>query len=112
MAQKTVVKTKKAQTVPAGKKVAPRPRKQPRIQFSAGTWIFIVVLLTGFSVWNFYFLPRMGRTNIAPPVPQVFQLAQHKNMALVNTQIKTRQTFLTVTPQPIPGETGKTNPFE
>jgi hypothetical protein len=42
----------------------------------------------------------------------VFQLAQHKNLDLVNTQIKTRRTFLTVTPQPIPGDTGKTNPFE
>src|SRR5450830_842495 len=112
MAQKAVVKTKKAQMVPAGKKVAPRPRRQPRVKISTGTWIFIVALVAGFSVWNFYFLPRMGQTNIPPPAPQVFQLAQHKNMALVNTQIKTRQTYLTVTPQPIPGETGKTNPFE
>jgi hypothetical protein len=45
-------------------------------------------------------------------VPQVFQVAQHKNLDVVNTQLKTRQTFLTVTPQPIPGETGKPNPFE
>lgn len=112
MAQKAVVKTSKLQTVPAGKKVAPRPRKQPRVKFSAGTWIFIVVLLAVFSVWNFYFLPRMGQTNITPPAPQVFQLAQHKNLVLVNTELKARQTFLTVTPQPIPGETGKPNPFE
>jgi len=111
MAQKAVVKTN-VQTVPAGKKVAPRPRKQPRVKISAGTWIFIVVLLAGFSVWNFYFLPRMGQTTITPPAPQVFQVAQHKNLDVVITQLKTRQTFLTVTPQPIPGETGKPNPFE
>jgi hypothetical protein len=111
MAQKAVVKTN-VQTVPAGKKVAPRPRKRPRIKISPGTWIFIVVLLAGFSVWNFYFLPRMGQTPVTPPPPQVFQIAQHKNLDLVNTQLKTRRTFLTVTSQPIPGETGKTNPFE
>jgi hypothetical protein len=112
MAQKAVPKTNRVQTVPAGKKVAPRPRKQPRVKISAGTWIFIVILLASFSVWNFYFLPRMGQTNVTPSAPPVFQLAQHKNLDLVNTQLKTRQTFLTVTPQPIPGETGKTNPFE
>jgi heme/copper-type cytochrome/quinol oxidase subunit 3 len=111
MAQKAVAKTN-VQTVPAGKKVAPRPRKQPKVKFSAGTWIFILVLLAAFSVWNFYFLPRMGQTNITPPALQVFQVAQHKNLDVVITQLKTRQTFLTVTPQPIPGETGKTNPFE
>ncbi|RIE06322.1 hypothetical protein [Candidatus Cryosericum terrychapinii] len=111
MAQKAVVKTN-VQAIPAGKKVAPRPRKQPRVKISAGTWIFIVVLLAGFSVWNFYFLPRMGQTTITPPSPQVFQIAQHANLVLVNTQVKSRQTFLTVTPQPIPAETGKTNPFE
>jgi len=111
MAQKAVEKTN-VQAVPAGKKVAPRPRKQPRIKISAGTWIFIVVLLAGFSAWNFYFLPRMGQTTITPPAPQVFQVAQHKNLDMVNTELKTRQTFLTVTPQPIPAETGKTNPFE
>ncbi|RIE16898.1 hypothetical protein [Candidatus Cryosericum septentrionale] len=111
MAQKAVPKTN-VQPVPAGKKVAPRPRKQPRVKISAGTWIFIVILLAGFSVWNFYFLPRMGQTTITPPAPQVFQMAQHKNLNIVNTQLKTRQTFLTVTPQPIPAETGKTNPFE
>jgi len=66
MAQKAVAKTK-VQSVPAGKKVAPRPRKQPRVKISAGTWIFIVVLLASFSVWNFYFLPRMGLTDITPP---------------------------------------------
>lgn len=111
MAQKAVGKTN-VEVVPAGKKVAPRPRKQPRVKISAGTWVFIVILLAIFSVWNFYFLPRMGQTNITPPVPQVFQLAQHKNLDMVNIQLKERQTFLTVTPQPIPGETGKTNPFE
>jgi len=111
MAQKAVAKTN-VQAVPAGKKVAPRPRKQPRVKISTGTWIFIVVLLASFSVWNFYFLPRMGQTTIAPLPPQVFQVAQHKFLDVVNTQLKTRQTFLTVTPQPIPGETGKTNPFE
>jgi hypothetical protein len=111
MAQKAVVKSN-LQTVPAGKKVAPRPRKQPRVKISAGTWIFIVVLLAGFSVWNFYFLPRMGQTTITPSSPQVFQMAQHANLDVVNTQLKTRQTFLTVTPQPIPAETGKSNPFE
>jgi heme/copper-type cytochrome/quinol oxidase subunit 3 len=111
MAQKAVVKTN-VQAVPAGKKVAPRTRKQPRVKISAGTWIFIVILLAAFSVWNFYFLPRMGQTTIMPLAPPVFQVAQHKNLDVVNTQLKTRQTFLTVTPQPIPGETGKTNPFE
>ena len=111
MAQKAVGKAN-VEAVPAGKKVAPRPRKQPRIKISAGTWIFIVILLAVFSVWNFYFLPRMGQTNITPPAPQVFQLAQHKNLDMVNIQLKARQTFLTVTPQPIPGERGKTNPFE
>jgi len=54
----------------------------------------------------------MGQTPVTPPPPQVFQIAQHKNLDLVNTQLKTRRTFLTVTLQPIPGETGKTNPFE
>jgi heme/copper-type cytochrome/quinol oxidase subunit 3 len=111
MAQKAVVKSN-IQAVPPGKKVAPRPRRQPRVKISAGTWIFIVVLVAGFSVWNFYFLPRMGQTTITPPPPQVFQVAQHMNLDVVNTQLKTRQTFLTVTPQPIPAETGKTNPFE
>jgi len=111
MAQKAAVKSN-VQAVPAGKKVAPRPRRRPRIEISPGTWIFLVILLASFSVWNFYFLPRMGQTDITPPVPQVFQMAQHKNLDLVNTQLKTRQTFLTVTPQPIPGQTGKTNPFE
>ena len=111
MAQKAVPTTN-IQVVPAGKKVAPRPRKQPRVKISAGTWIFIVVLLAGFSVWNFYFLPRMGQTTITPSSPQVFQMAQHANLDVVNTQLKTRQTFLTVTPQPIPAETGKSNPFE
>lgn len=111
MAQKAVAKTG-TQAVPAGKKVAPRPRRKPRIKISAGTWAFIVILLAGFSVWNFYFLPRMGLTNITPPPPQVFQLAQHKSLEMVNAQIKTRQTFLTATQQPIPGQTGKSNPFE
>lgn len=111
MAQKSAVKTN-IQAVPPGKKVVPRPRKQPGVKISTGTWIFIILLLAAFSVWNFYFLPRMGLTTETPVTPQVFQVAQHKNLALVNTQLKTRQTFLTVTPQPIPGETGKTNPFE
>jgi heme/copper-type cytochrome/quinol oxidase subunit 3 len=111
MAQKAVVKDN-VRTVPVGKRVAPRPRRQPRVKISAGTWIFIVVLLAVFSVWNFYFLPHMGQTTTPPGVPQVFQVAQHKNLDVVNTQLKTRQTFLTVTPQPIPGETGKPNPFE
>jgi hypothetical protein len=111
MAQKSVVKAN-THSVPAGKKAAPRPRKQPRVAISAGTWIFIVILLAAFSVWNFYFLPRMGQTTITPPAPQVFQVAQHKFLDVVNTQLKTRQTFLTVTTQPILGETGKTNPFE
>lgn len=111
MAKKSVVKAN-VHSVPAGKKVAPRPRRQPRVKISAGTWIFIVILLAAFSVWNFYFLPRMGQTTVTPPAPQVFQVAQHKFLDVVNTQLKTRQTFLTVTTQPIPGETGKTNPFE
>jgi heme/copper-type cytochrome/quinol oxidase subunit 3 len=111
MAQKSAVKTN-IQAVPAGKKVAPRPRKQPRVKISPGTWIFIVILLAAFSVWNFYFMPRMWQTTVTPSTPVVFQVAQHKNLALVNTQLKSRQTFLTVTPEPIPGETGKTNPFE
>jgi cytochrome c-type biogenesis protein CcmH/NrfG len=111
MAQKAVAKTS-VQTVPADKKEAPRPRKGPRVKISAGTWIFIVILLAVFSVWNFYFLPHMGQTTITPSSPQVFQMAQHANLDVVNTQLKTRQTFLTVTPQPIPGDTGKTNPFE
>jgi hypothetical protein len=54
----------------------------------------------------------MGQTTITPSSPQVFQMAQHANLDVVNTQLKTRQTFLTVTPQPIPAETGKSNPFE
>jgi heme/copper-type cytochrome/quinol oxidase subunit 3 len=111
MAQKAILRTN-VQTVPSGKKETPRPRKRPRVKISAGTWIFIVVLVSVFSVWNFYFLPRMGQTTVTPSTPPVFQLAQHKNLDLVNTQIKTRRTFLTVTPQPIPGDTGKTNPFE
>ncbi len=90
------------QSVPAGKKAAPRPRRQPRVKISAGTWIFIVVLLASFSVWNFYFLPRMGQTTVTPPAPQVFQVAQHTNLDVVNTQLKARKTFLTVTTQPIP----------
>ena len=111
MAQKAKAKSS-VQAVPVDRKEAPHPRKRPRVQISAGTWIFIVILLAGFSVWNFYFLPRMGQTIITPPAPQVFQMAQHKNLNMVNTQLKTRQTFLTVTPQPIPAETGKPNPFE
>lgn len=111
MAQKAVAKTT-VQTVPAGKKVAPRPRKQPRVKISAGTWIFIIILLASFSVWNFYFLPRMGQTNTPPPLPQVFQVAQHESLDVVNAQLKTRKTFLTVTTQPVPAETGKANPFE
>jgi len=111
MAQKLAAKNN-VQAVPAGKKIARRPRKQPRVRISVGTWIFIVILLAGFSVWNFYFLPRMGQTTIVTPAPQVFQVAQHTNLDVVNTQLKARQTFLTVTTQPIPAETGKTNPFE
>jgi len=111
MAQKAVPTTN-IQVVPAGKKQAPRPRKNPRVKISAGTWIFIVILLASFSVWNFYFLPRMGQTTVTPSVPPVFQLAQHKDLVLITAQLKTRQTFLTVTPQPIPGQTGKANPFE
>jgi heme/copper-type cytochrome/quinol oxidase subunit 3 len=111
MAQKAVAKTK-VQAVPAGKKAAPRPRRQPRVKISTGTWIFIVVLLASFSVWNFYFLPRMGLTPTIPTTPQVFQVAQHKNLDLVNTQLKARKTYLTVATQPTPGETGKANPFE
>lgn len=111
MAQKSVVKAN-TRSIPAGKKAAPRPRRQSRVKISAGTWIFILVLLAAFSVWNFYFLPRMGQTTVTPPAPQVFQVAKHANLDLVNTQLKARQTFLTVTTQPIPGETGKTNPFE
>ncbi len=99
-------------TLPAGKKAAPRPRKQSRVKISPGTWIFIIVLLAGFSVWNFYFLPRMGQTNTPTPAPQVFQVAQHSGLDVVNAQLKTRQSFLTVTPQPVPAETGKINPFE
>ncbi len=111
MAQKAISKND-VHTVPAGKKVAPRPKRQPRVKISAGTWIFIVVLLVVFAVWNFYFLPRMGETTIVTPAPQVFQLAQHNNIDLMNTEIKTRQSFLTATAQPVPAETGKTNPFE
>jgi heme/copper-type cytochrome/quinol oxidase subunit 3 len=111
MAQKAVSKNNVG-SVPAGKKVAPRPRRQPRVKISAGTWIFIVILLAAFAVWNFYFLPRMGQTTIVNQPPQVFQLAQHNNIDLMNTEIKTRQSFLTATAQPVPAETGKTNPFE
>ena len=111
MAQKAVPTTN-IQVVPAGKKQAPRPRKNPRVKISAGTWIFIVILLATFSVWNFYFMPRMGQTTVTPSVPTVFQMAQHNDLVLVTAQLKTRQTFLTVTPQPIPGETGKANTFE
>ncbi len=111
MAQKAVVKTN-VQTVPASKKIASRLRKRSGVRISPGTWIFILVLLTTFSIWNFYFLPRMGQTSIIPPVPQVFQVTQHKNLDVVNTQLQTRHTFLSVAPQPIPAETGKTNPFE
>ncbi|MCX6097635.1 MAG: hypothetical protein NTZ77_04035 [Caldiserica bacterium] len=74
MAQKLVAKNS-VQAVPAGKKIAPRPRKQPRVRISAGTWIFIVVLLAGFYVWNFQVLPHMGQTTIVTPAPQVFQVA-------------------------------------
>lgn len=111
MEQKVVKKTA-IQAVPAGKKAPPRLRRQPKVKISTGTWIFIVVLLAAFGVWNFYFLPRMGQTINPPTAPQVFQVAQHKFLDVVNAQLKTRQTFLTVTPQPIPAETGKTNPFE
>src|SRR5664280_3062929 len=111
MAQKAIPRTN-VQSVPVGKKVAPRPRKQPRVQISAGTWIFIVILLAVFSVWSFYFLPRMGQTTVTTVSSPVFQLAQHKSLDLVITQLRTRRTFLTVTAQPIPGDTGKTNPFE
>jgi heme/copper-type cytochrome/quinol oxidase subunit 3 len=111
MTQKAIAKSS-VQAVPVDRKETPHPRKRPRVQISAGTWIFIVILLAAFSVWNFYFLPRMGQMTVMPPAPPVFQLAQHKNLDLVNTQLKTRQTFVTVTPQPIPGDTGKTNPFE
>ena len=111
MAQKAIAKNS-VQAVPVDRKEAPHPRKRPRVQISAGTWIFIVILLAVFSVWNFIFLPRMGQTTVTPSVPPVFQLAQHKDLTMVITQLKTRQTFLTVTPQPIPGDTGKTNPFE
>jgi hypothetical protein len=111
MAQKAGTKDN-VQPVPAGKKVAPRPRRQPKVKISTGTWIFIVVLLAAFSVWNFYFLPRMGQTTVTTVSSPVFQLAQHKNLDLVITQLRTRRTFLTVTAQPIPGDTGKTNPFE
>lgn len=111
MAQKAISKND-VHAIPAGKKVPPRPRRQPRVKISAGTWIFIIVLLAVFAVWNFYFLPRMGETTIVTPTPQVFQLAQHNNIELMNTEIKTRQSFLTATAQPVPTETGKTNPFE
>ena len=111
MAQKSAAR-KSVQAIPAGKKAAPRPRRQPRVKISAGTWIFILILLAAFSVWNFYFLPRMGQTTVTPSTPQVFQVAQHKDLDVVNAQLKTRQTFLTATPLPIPAETGKANPFE
>jgi ATP-dependent DNA ligase len=54
----------------------------------------------------------MGLTPTIPVTPQVFQVAQHKNLDLVNTQLKARKTYLTAATQPTPGETGKTNPFE
>jgi len=111
MEQKAVKKAS-VQAIPAGKKAAPRPRRQSNIKISPGTWIFIVVLLAVFGVWNFYFLPRMGQPTIVTPAPQVFQVAQHRFLDVVNAQLKTRQSFLTVTSQPIPAETGKTNPFE
>jgi hypothetical protein len=111
MERKAVKKTS-VQAIPAGKKAAPRPRRQSNIKISPGTWIFIVVLLAAFGVWNFYFLPRMGQTTIVTPAPQVFQVAQHKFLDVVNAQLKTRKSFLTVTTQPVPAETGKTNPFE
>jgi len=111
MAQKALSKND-VRAVPPGKKLAPRPKRQPRVKISAGTWVFIVVLLAVFAVWNFYVLPRMGQTTTEAPAPQVFQLAQHNNIDLMNTEIKRRQSFLTTTAQPVPAETGKTNPFE
>lgn len=110
MEQKAVKKT--IQAIPAGKKAAPRQRRQSRVRISPGTWIFIALLITAFAIWNFYFLPRMGQTEIVTPPPQVFQVAQHRFLDVVNAQLKTRQSYLTVMPQPVPAETGKTNPFE
>ena len=112
MAQKSAPKTS-IQAIPAGKKAAPRPRRQPRVRISAGTWIFILVLVAAFSLWNFYFLPRMGQTTVTPSTPQVFQVAQHKDLDVVNAQLKTRHTFLAENAsKPIPAQTGKTSPFE
>ncbi len=98
--------------VPAGKKLVARQRRKQKVKISAGTWIFIILLVAAFAVWNFYLLPRMGRTETSSTPPQVFQIAQHRNPDIVKAQLKTRQSYLTVTPKPIPSDTGKTNPFE
>ncbi len=110
--EQKVTKKVAVEAVPPGKKAAPRPRRQSKVRISPGTWIFIVVLLAAFNVWNFYFLPRMGLTDTPAPAPPVFQVAQHRFLDVVNAQLKTRQSFLTVTTQPVPVETGKSNPFE
>ena len=111
MAQKSVAE-KPTEAVPSGGRVAPRPRRKTRAHISAGTWIFILVLLGLFAWFNYYYLPRLGQTTVTNTPPPVFQVAQHANLDIVNAQIKGRQSFLTATPQPVPAETGKTNPFE
>ena len=111
MAQKPVA-DKTTEAVPAGRKVAPRPRRKARAHISAGTWIFILALVALFAWFNYYYLPRLGQTTVTPTPPPVFQVAQHSNLEIVNAQIKGRQSFLTATPQPVPAETGKQKPFE
>jgi len=55
----------------------------------------------------------MGQTTVTPSTPQVFQVAQHKDLDVVNAQLKTRHTFLAENAsKPIPAQTGKTSPFE
>ncbi len=110
MAERMVAKTESAAAL-TGRKVVKARRKQ-KVRISTGTWIFIVILVAAFSIWNFYVLPRMGQTATPVTPPQVFQIAQHKNPDVVKAQLKTRQSFLTVTPRPIPSDTGKNNPFE
>jgi hypothetical protein len=110
--KKAPVVAKSTRAIAAGKKTVARVRRQPRIRISPGTWIFIIILLAAFGVWNFYYLPRMGQTTTPPPTPQVFQVAQHQSLDVVNTQLRERKSYLTVSPLPVTAETGKSNPFE
>jgi hypothetical protein len=108
----TPVPAKSTKAIAAGKKTVARARRQPRIRISPGTWIFIILLIAAFSVWNFYYLPRMGQITTPPTTPQVFQVAQHDSLDVVNIQLRDRKSYLSVSPMPVTAETGKSNPFE